>query len=303
MSPEPYPHTRVPRARSTLSQLVRMIVRQRWLVVCLTAACVLVAQAVVAFAPKTYIASTLIAPISLTPSSSSGAIGGLASVLEESVGLSGILQASDSRKSEIVGVLRSEALTEAFIRKENLLPVLFSDRWDPLKGTWKQDQRAPVPTLWEGNRYFNRYVRTVVAEPRSGLVTLTISWRDPKVAAAWANGLVRLANEYLRTRAIVESERHIAYLQAQAANTNVVAAEQTVYKLLHAEISNEMLTRGTDPYAFRIVDSAFVPEKSASPRVLDWTVAALVAGIMLSTLLGLERETRALPQGSSPASR
>jgi hypothetical protein len=46
-----------------------------------------------------------------------------------------------------------------------------------------------------------------------------------------------------------------------------------------------------------------VPEKPASPRVLDWTVAALVAGIMLSTLVGLERATRALPEESSPASR
>jgi len=51
-----------------------------------------------------------------------------------------------------------------------------------------------------------------VTDPKTGLVTLSITWNDPNIAAKWANGLVRMANDYLRDQAIEESERNIAYL-------------------------------------------------------------------------------------------
>lgn len=37
----------------------------------------------------------------------------------------------------------------------------------------------------------------------------------------WQDDLVRITNDYLRDKAIEESERHISYLNEQAANTDI----------------------------------------------------------------------------------
>ena len=66
------------------------------------------------------------------------------------------------------------------------------------------------------------------------------------MAAKWANGLVAMANQHLRSKALVESERNIAYLNDQAAKTDVVPVRQAIYSILQSEINKEMLARGAD---------------------------------------------------------
>ena len=44
-------------------------------------------------------------------------------------------------------------------------------------------------------------------QEKSGLITLSISWNDPYVAAQWANDLVKQLNEQLREQAIADLEK------------------------------------------------------------------------------------------------
>ena len=77
---------------------------------------------------------------------------------------------------------------------------------------------------------------------------------------ALANGLVGLANELLRTRALEEAQRNIAYLNAQADRTNEVELRRAIFNLIESETKTLMLANGRTEYAFRVVDPAVPPE-------------------------------------------
>jgi len=151
--------------------------------------------------------------------------------------------------------------------------VLYAKKWDPGTQKWWVTDPQKIPTLWKANRDF-RKIRSIVDDKKSNMVVLKITWKDPKQAAQWANDLVRITNSYLRDKAIQEAERNITYLNEQASKTNVVEAQKSIFSLLETEINKEMLARGREEYALKVVDPAFVPEKPSS------------AGLVLLALLG-----------------
>ena len=71
-----------------------------------------------------------------------------------------------------------------------------------------------------------------------------------------------MANDNLRDRAIAESERNISYLNEQAAKTDVVGIRQTIYNIMETEINKAMLAKGSEEYAFKLIDPAVVPQKT-----------------------------------------
>jgi uncharacterized protein involved in exopolysaccharide biosynthesis len=267
----------------TLPELWTTLRRNKWPILGFMAAAGLAAAIVAWLTPFSYKATVTMSPAS--SSSGSGALGGMGSMLSQLGGLAslaGLSGSADSKKAESVAVLQSEALTEKYIEQNNLLPVLYADVWDRQTGKWTVKDAAHVPTLWKANLYFQKRVRSVTTDPKTGLVTLSITWRDPRVAAKWANDLVTLTNDYLRKKAIDESERDIEYLNLQAAKTDVVPVKQAIYTLLQNEINKAMLARGNQEYAFKILDPAFAPEVPSSPRPKLWIFIALIGSLMLS---------------------
>jgi uncharacterized protein involved in exopolysaccharide biosynthesis len=114
---------------------------------------------------------------------------------------------------------------------------------------------------------------------------MTIAWTDPHIAAKWANDLVAITNDYLRKKAIEESERNIGFLNEQAAKTDVVTIKQAIYSILQSEINKEMLARGNDEYAFKILDPARAPERPSTPPAWFLMLGALVGSIGLSVMI------------------
>jgi uncharacterized protein involved in exopolysaccharide biosynthesis len=151
--------------------------------------------------------------------------------------------------------------------------------------------------LWKANRLFSKKIRTVTEDRKTGMVTLTIEWTDPVVAAKWANDLVRLTNDYLRDKAIRESEQHIAYLNREAANTDVAEVRAAIYKVLESEIKNVMLAKGPGEYALKVIDPATPPEKKSGPTRSLWVLGGFLGGLVMAfTALFLREAWRAAPQ-------
>jgi hypothetical protein len=196
--------------------------------------------------------------------------------------LAGLSIDADSRKAETIAVLQSRQLTEQYIDGNHLLPVLFSKLWDARLERWKPTDPDKIPNLWTANEYFKRQVRSVTESKKTGLVTLTITWTDPQLAAAWANGLVKAANDYLRAQAIGIADRNVAYLETQAAKTDEVGIKQAIYLILENEIDDAMLARGKEQYALKVLDPAAPPAKPFSPRPKLWSLFALFSGLVLS---------------------
>ena len=263
-------------------ELTAMLWRGRWW--CLAAVLICTAFGALGawLIPDRYSAAIVVAPVS--NSSASGQLGGLASIASQSglASLAGISLGGDSRKWESLAVLQSEALTQRYIQSHDLLPILYAKQWDATAHRWKPAAADEQPTLWKANELFRKKVRSTFTDPKTGLVTLTISWKDPQLAAKWANDLVSLTNSYLRDKAIAESERNIAYLNEQAAVTEVVGIRQTIYKILETEINKAMLARGSEEYALKVLDPAIAPEKPSNPPPLAWIVGGMLCGVGMS---------------------
>ena len=96
------------------------------------------------------------------------------------------------------------------------------------------DSKKP-PSMWLAVKNFKEDVLTIRDDKRTGLLTIDVDWKDPAVAAQWANGFVALANERIRTRAIDQATRNIEFLNKQIPQTSVVEVQRSIYNLIENE--------------------------------------------------------------------
>ena len=276
-----------PALQLTLDELLELTWRRRLLVI----ASVLVFAALAAAAsfvmtPR-WRAQVVIVPVKGDDmrgvlSSALGQLGGLAS-------LAGLGASGGGNKEENLQFLSSRGFLASFIEEEQLLPVLFAKKWDATQGRWIVDDPDDVPTIADGVRYMDTKVRSVQEERRTGIVTLSIVWKDPVVAARWANLMVERANRDLRARAIRDAEASKAYLNAELGKTDVVELRQSIYRLLENQIKTVMLASVRPDYAFRIIDPAVPPdldEKIRPKRTVMTVLGALAGGVFALLVIG-----------------
>jgi uncharacterized protein involved in exopolysaccharide biosynthesis len=275
----------------SLKQLFDVIWSGKWLIMGVTFVCGLLAFGIASMLPKKYEAEAAVAVASNNSGGGLGGLGGVASQLGGLASLAGISLGASEKETESIAVLQSAALTETYIRDNNLLPVLYADLWDSSRGDWKPMDAAQVPTMWKATRYFRSSVRRVKVDNLTGLVNVTVTWTDPELAAQWANGLVALSNKYLREKAIAESESNIAYLNKEAQQTDLVGAKQAIYAILQSEINKSMLARGRAEYAFKVIDPAKTPEIRSSPIRLLWLLGGFAFGAFFSVVYVFVRAT------------
>jgi uncharacterized protein involved in exopolysaccharide biosynthesis len=256
--------------------LFAMLWRGRWFIVGVTLFFTAAAVAAVLLAPKKYTAIVVISPVS-SSKGSMGGLGGLASQFGGLASLAGISIGGDSSKMETLAVLQSGELIERFVQDNNLLPVLYAQAWDSEKKRWLVTDPESMPTLWKATQYF-RKIRVVTEDKRTGLYSMSITWTDPKIAAQWANALVRLTNTFLREQKIVESERNIAYLKEEADKTAMVQMRSAIYNVMESEIQTVMLAKGSEEFALRTVDRAVAPERPTTPQPTIWIAFGFLFG-------------------------
>jgi uncharacterized protein involved in exopolysaccharide biosynthesis len=208
-----------------------------------------------------------------------GQFGGIASL----AGLN--LPMGDSNRTEAIAVLSSREFARGFIEEEKLLPELFWKKWDAKRAAWTVDDPDDVPTPGDALKKFEENVRRVNVDELSGLVTLTIDWRDRQQAALWANKMVARANREMRSRAIAEARRSIQYLEAEVAKTNVAELRTTIYRVVETQIKTIMLASIRDEYAFRVIDPASVPD--ADKYIWPRRALIIALGFVTSVLLAL----------------
>jgi uncharacterized protein involved in exopolysaccharide biosynthesis len=208
--------------------------------------------------------------LGLDQNSALGGLGGLATLVSGS--------AAGSKENEAIAILKSRALIYSYVQANTLLPILFSDRWDPAANGWKSQKPSSIPTLEDAYNLFDNNIRTVVENRKTGLITLTVTWKDPMLAKQWVDGLVRTTNDILRNQAIARSERNLAYLGTAAEKTSVMEVKATISKLIEAEIKKQMTAVGSIDYAFRIVDPAIVPGHKSAPKRSIYAAFGMILG-------------------------
>jgi uncharacterized protein involved in exopolysaccharide biosynthesis len=264
-------------------ELVMRLWKDKWRLSAMGLAGAIVAAVIGFNTTPVYRATTVL--VSATPDRSSlssalgsalGSLNGLASLAGVNVG------GAEAAVEEALAVMRSRQFTETFLRDFNLLPVLFADDWDAAGKKWKDPAKAP--TMGRAFKYFNERIRDISRDKKTGLVTLTIDWRDRPVAAQWANELVRRLNAEMRARAIAQSDASLEYLNKEIAGTLVVDTREAINRLIESQIRQRMIANVTQEFAFRVVDSAMTPEPTDKVRPKKGVM--IVIGGILGGMIG-----------------
>lgn len=282
----PYPYPPVEEDEIDLKEVWQALVDNKKLIAIVTGTTTAIALAIAFLLTPIYRAEVLLAPAT---SEKSGGLSALAGQFGDLAALAGISIGGNDRTQEAIATLKSRALTEAFIKENNLLPVLFEDDWDTEKGAWKEQDAEDIPTFWQAYEVFNEEIRTVSLDKKSGLVTLAIEWKDAALAAAWANDLVKRVNRERQLEDIREAESSIDYLQKQLIKTSVTEVEQAIYRLIEGQTKSIMVAQARKEYAFKVIDPAVPPEREIKPKRTVILALGFVLGLVISIFVVLSR--------------
>jgi uncharacterized protein involved in exopolysaccharide biosynthesis len=267
--------------------LLRILWHKRWWVTgtaVVTAGAFLVAAFIL---PPVYRSTALLLPVTSERNgaggldSALGQLGGLATLAGVKVGT------NDTELEEAIAVLKSRQFSDGFIAELDLPSKFFANHWDATNKRWDPGKRAP--TAAEAYEYFDKKVRTLTRDTKTGLVTLKIEWRDPVEAAAWANELVSRLNLEMRRRARQKATASLKYLQDELSKTQDMGTRAAIYRLLELQVKQIMLVNVTQEYVFQVVDKALVSDedKYVRPRKGVMLAIGLFVGVALGVLLAL----------------
>jgi uncharacterized protein involved in exopolysaccharide biosynthesis len=265
-----------------LVDLWRTLFAQKWLVIVVASVFVCTAVAYALLATPIYRAEVVLAPVAENQSSSK--LGGLAS-------LAGINIDLDSKKIQAIALLRSRVFIERFIVDENLLPILFADRWDAANKRWLASSVEEQPDIRDAVKFFAEQVRFVTDDVQTGLITVAIEWTDPRLAADWAAELVTRINHIVRYRDIQEYQKKLEYLNAQLSAATLLEVRQAIAEVVEEQINAITLAYAQTEYVFKVIDPAVVPKEKISPKRTLIVVIAGVFGLFFGMILALIRSS------------
>jgi len=269
----------------SLLALWHIILPYKWMILAIMISSTLAVGAAGWMITPVYRAEVLVAPVVDSDdharyATKLGELGGIAA-------MAGVNLDNSGRKNEAIALLRSRILTEQMIKDNKLLPVLFHRLWDEENQRWDVDDPDDMPTLWDAWELFDKKIRRVNEDRKTGLVILSIDWEDPLVAASWANELVVRVNAMLRKKASEESENAIRYLQEQLKQTSVVELQQVLNRMVEAEMKEVIFANIDEEYAFKVIDPAIGPEKAYKPVLAPMVGLGAILGLVVGIILAM----------------
>ena len=260
----------------SLNQIVSLLLA-RWIRIAIVAAVTGAIFAAVAFSSdKVFQSSVVLFPQESSTSSGLmsqlGQLGGIA-------GLMGLNVGGSKLRDESIAVLRSRAFSSEFIRRNDLLPQLTQAKALPFMSPAHQMK------MQDAVDYFDANVRTIYDDKKLGIVRITIRWQDPNRAANLANDMARQLNMEVRDRVIREATNNIAYLHSELEKSQLVSLSQAIGSLLENELKRLMMARGSEEYAFRILDPAAPATRQVWPRPVFMGAMGVFIGGALAFLI------------------
>jgi len=178
-----------------------------------------------------------------------------------------------------LAILTSRSFIEEFVQKQNIRKHLFSNLWDTKQNSWKEGEPSAALTykLMMGN------VIEVDIDRRTNLITISVTWEDPVLAAQWANLIIEDINKKIREQEIQELQKSIDFVQVQLDNSDSSGSLNTVMFNLIEELTKKvMIANVREEFAFKIIDPAVVPELKYKPSKTNIVIISFLMGLLIS---------------------
>ena len=137
----------------------------------------------------------------------------------------------------LIAIAESKKFNILFVKQEDLLPIFFKEDWDQENKRWKNDEiPSDLAALSQLRDYYS-----INYDMRDGLITITMNWDDPELAALYANKFVKSLNNYIRDDEIAEAQESINYLKKEIENTDLLDIRNVLNLLIQDQLQTIML--------------------------------------------------------------
>ncbi len=199
-------------------------------------------------------------------------LGGLGGMVASQFGMG----SASLEKVEIL--LKGHEMAEAVIRKNNLMPLLFSGRWNGDSLRTVRDRRAG-PTIWDGIGVLRKRILSVTLDPKKKTVTVGARFRDPEAARDIVDWYLEALNNRIRNDVITDAETNRRYLEEQLGRTSDPMLMEKIQSMIAMEMEKYMLVNSR---AFDVLEKAVVPEKRSKPKRVQILALSLILGFFVS---------------------
>lgn len=271
-------------------EIVEILWRARLVIVAAT-----VGMGIVAFGLSFAMTPEYVATATLrirSQNSSSGSLASLAGQFGGLASLAGVsLHGGNDESAVALATLKSREIIDQFVQKNDLLPILFSGRWNKKKQDWVVWFKGQIPNVQDAYKLFTHKILNVENNRSTGIIKVSVEWKNPTQACEWLREIVEDANTKLRQRAIKRSQADIAYLLSQAQHVTIVPVRTALYDLAAVEYKKLMIAQNREDSDFEVIDPAQVPLRPTTPRPLMLTAIGVLLGAVTGVLYALLRAT------------
>jgi uncharacterized protein involved in exopolysaccharide biosynthesis len=180
----------------TLQDYWNVLWRRKTLIISLFTVVVILTMIMSLLSPKYYKSEAVI----MAASPEMGGLGAALSSLPLAGAVASSLGGLSTPADKMQVFLKSRTIAEMVIKRFDLLRVFYKDDWDTAKGTWK-DPEDP-PRMGDAVKYLTKHVAVFKKDNKSGSITITVEWQDPKLAAEMANYYVAALTEVMKDKSI-----------------------------------------------------------------------------------------------------
>jgi uncharacterized protein involved in exopolysaccharide biosynthesis len=266
----------------TVIRASALVWRHKWRVALVTALFTAAGIVYALFAPPVWTSEAVVAPKEAERGSMAAGllsqIGDVSGLVASQIGLS-----SWTSSERIAIIARSHNVAERVVTRHDLLPVLFSRLYDSANRRWKVRDSAEIPTVRDGVRALKGLL-SVSSDLRKQVVRLTVSFRDPALAAKICEYCVSELDSRIKSSVIAEARAKRAYLEAQMKTTADPWVIQKLQALAVMEMEKSMMVAGN---AVVVLETPMVPLRRSAPRRRNIVAVAFFLGLFCSAGLFL----------------
>lgn len=197
-----------------------------------------------------------------------------------------INSAAENEKERLLARMRSTAFTDIFIQEQNLLKVIFKDKWNEESGTWIDGLE---PSLRDANEIVRGRMRTITVDQQTGLLKIRFETPDPTLSAALANAFWPRFNRYVRQLEADELARRNDYLADRLEGLDNLEMQRSIYRLMETQLAAEALLFSRHNYPLEEIQPARPPLEKSYPSRKLWSVMGFVTALALGVVFALGR--------------